>query len=274
MCERHSFCLTRNARVIDGLGLTDSHTEIMSMHGLTVDQQDRCNLYEWYPTVGWPDASYAYGLTVDRSVFETKTSHELAIERHLRRVYPTAQTWLEPDVIRWSELPLPNVNRVQRAFQLATSAQPLSVVGDDVVIGHVDRHLELIGCDVRLLKVVNASSVPSVVRCKVWRSAWSNSRNAFRKAYCADIRDSSAWWPEEMATMHAAHSRIPGSILDDRLISDSLRANACYSVDCAMVREDSENPFLPLAELAVMGAHLYGVTDDGTVYVWRKETDE
>jgi hypothetical protein len=36
-----------------------------------------------------------------------------------------------------------------------------------------------------------------------------------------------------------------------------------------MVRDDDENPFLPLAELATHGAYLYGVADDGTAYVWR-----
>jgi len=51
----------------------------------------------------------------------------------------------------------------------------------------------------------------------------------------------------------------------------SVRASVRDSVDCAMVRENDENPFLALSELAAKGVYLYGVADDGTAYVWRGE---
>ena len=96
MCERHSFCLTRAAKVLDGYGLTDSHTAIMAMHGLTTTQQDACNLYEWQPPKAWP-AEYAVGIKVDKEVFETKARHENAIERHpCWRATPTVPPGMRP----------------------------------------------------------------------------------------------------------------------------------------------------------------------------------
>ena len=93
MCERHSFCLTRAAKIIDGYGITDSHTAIMTMHGLTVEQQDKCNLYEWQPPLNWPDANWADGLTVDEAQFEPKAKATDAMERHLRSRYPDMAAW-------------------------------------------------------------------------------------------------------------------------------------------------------------------------------------
>ena len=67
-------------------------------------------------------------------------------------------------------------------------------------------------------------------------------------------------------------------ILDKRMIADigkrvwaGVRDSVWDSVFTSMVRDDAENPFLPLSELATQGAYLFGVTDDGTAYVWRGE---
>jgi hypothetical protein len=49
----------------------------------------------------------------------------------------------------------------------------------------------------------------------------------------------------------------------------SARASVWASVEYALVREDDDNPWLPLAELATHGVYLYGVDDDGTAYVSR-----
>ena len=222
MCERHSFCLTRAAKVLDGYGLTDSHTTILDMHGLTAAQHDACNLYEWQPPKLWPDASWADGLKVDKAVFETKQRHDQAAERHVRALYPDRAAWDAADVIRWSELPLPDADRVHRAYDLALRAAPLAIVDDATVLEHVNRHLAAMGCK-EAVKVVNATA-------SVCASVWDS--------VCDSVRDS-AW--------------------------DSVRD----SVWASMVRDDDENPFLPLAELATHGAYLYGVADDGTAYVWR-----
>ena len=56
-------------------------------------------------------------------------------------------------------------------------------------------------------------------------------------------------------------------------VRDSVRDSVWDSVRASMVRDDAANPWLPLAELATLGAYLYGVTDDGAAYVWRAETD-
>ena len=221
MCERHSFCLTRAAKVLDGYGLTDSHTTIMALHGLTTTQQDACNLYEWQPPKSWPEVSYVGGIKVDKETFVSKARHESAIERHLLARYPDRATWEAPDVIRWDALPLPDAERVHRAYDLALRAAPLGVVDDATVLEHVNRHLAMLGCK-EAVKIVNAASVWDSVRASVQASVWD-----------------SVW----------------------------------ASVRASMVRDDADNPWLPLAELATRGCYLYGVANDGTAYVWRKEAD-
>jgi len=229
MCERHSFCLTRAAKVLDGYGLTDSHTTIMALHGLTTTQQDACNLYEWQPPKSWPEVSYVGGIKVDKETFVSKARHESAIERHLLARYPDRATWEAPDVIRWDALPLPDAERVHRAYDLALRAAPLGVVDDATVLEHVNRHLAMLGCK-EAVKIVNAASVWDSVRASVQASGWASVR-------------------------------------------DSVRDSVWASVRASMVRDDADNPWLPLAELATRGCYLYGVANDGTAYVWRKEAD-
>ena len=99
MCKRHSFILTRSGKVLDGYGVTDSHTHIREIHGLK-HTDDTVNAYEWQPPQGWPEADYNLGLTKDNIVFETKSSHESAIERHLKSLYPTMDAWSAGDTFR------------------------------------------------------------------------------------------------------------------------------------------------------------------------------
>ena len=251
MCERHSFCVARGAKVLDGFGLTESHTAIMQMHGLSGKQHDTCNLYEWQPPKGWPDASYADGLRIDCESFETKQRHEDAIQRHVLARYPDRATWDAPDAIRWSELPLPDAERVQRAYELALRAAPLAWIADDEVLTHVNRHLAKLGCK-EAVKVASVASVWDSVRDSVWASVWASVRDSVRASVRDSVRDS-VW-----ASVWAS-------------VWDSVWASVWASAECAMVREDADNPWLPLAELATHGVYLYGVTDDGTAYVIRGE---
>ena len=99
MCHRHSFILTRAGKVHDGYGITDSHTFIREIAGLSAND-DTVNAYEWQPPNGWPDTDYNLGLTKDMTVFETKSSHESAIERHLKALYPTMEAWKAGDKFR------------------------------------------------------------------------------------------------------------------------------------------------------------------------------
>lgn len=92
MCKRHSFILTRAGKVLDGLGLTDSHTEIRELHGLH-HTNDSVNAYEWQPPPGWPETDWSEGLTKDTEVFVPKSSHLAAMERHLQTLYPTRAAW-------------------------------------------------------------------------------------------------------------------------------------------------------------------------------------
>ena len=246
MCKRHSFCLTKAGKVIDGLGLVDSHTSIMSLHGMASKQHDTCNLYEWQPPRGWPESSYADGLTVDKSVFETKARHEAAIERHLRRLYPTQAAWDAGDVIRWDDLPLPDVGRVRRAYDLAMRARTLAYVDDATVLEHVNMHLSMLPCSVRATSVVSVSSVFSV---------WDRVRDSVRDRVRDSVRD-----------------RVRDSVRD--IVWDGVWDGVWDSVDAAMVRDDDANPFIPLAEMAAHGAYLFGVTDDGIAYVWRTDDDK
>lgn len=230
MCKRHSFCLTTAGKVLDGCGLTESHTAIMDMHQLAAPEHDTCNLYEWQPPVGWPDANYATGLTVDKATFETRQRHEDAIARHLTRLYPTADSWTTPDAIRWSELPLPNSERVQMAYELALRARPLGTVDDGTVLTLVNLHLLRLGCGTSAIVVADVGRVWASVRESVEESVWESVGESVR---------------------------------------DSVWASVGESVHCSMVREDDDNPWLPLAELATHGVYLYSVSDDGVAYVWR-----
>ena len=92
MCHRHSFLLTRAGKVLDGVGITDSHNKIREIHGLK-HTDDTVNAYEWQPPQGWPEADWNLGLMKDLEVFETKSSHEAAMERHVRKLYPTMAAW-------------------------------------------------------------------------------------------------------------------------------------------------------------------------------------
>ena len=96
MCTRHSFILTKAGKVFWGLGVTDSHTSIRELCGLSAND-DTVNAYEWQPPPGWPDADWNLGLTKDSEVFETKSSHEAAMERHIKKLYPTMAAWNTPD---------------------------------------------------------------------------------------------------------------------------------------------------------------------------------
>ena len=291
MCKRHSFCLTKAGKVIDGLGLVDSHTSIMSLHGMASKQHDTCNLYEWQPPRGWPESSYADGLTVDKSVFETKARHEAAIERHLRRLYPTQAAWDAGDVIRWDDLPLPDVGRVRRAYDLAMRARTLAYVDDATVLEHVNMHLSMLPCSVRATSVVSVSSVrpsvrpsvrdsvrPSVrpsVRDSVWPSVWDSVRGSVRDSVRGSVWDS-VWdsvWPSVLDSVwDSVWPSVRDSVRDS--VWDSVWDSVRDSVDSAMVRDDDANPFIPLAEMAAHGAYLYGVTDDGIAYVWRTDDDK
>ncbi len=105
MCTRFSFILTRVGKnggpgeVLDGFGITHSHTAIRELHGMK-NTDDTVNAYEWQPPKGWPDADWMDGLTKDLEIFEPKKSHLSSMERHIRTVYPTMMEWDAPDVIR------------------------------------------------------------------------------------------------------------------------------------------------------------------------------
>ena len=96
MCGRHSFIVTRAGKVFHGLGLTDSHTTIREFAGLS-SEDDSVNSYEWQPPDGWPDADWMDGLTKDTEVWEPKKKHLLAMEGHIRRLYPSMDEWNTPD---------------------------------------------------------------------------------------------------------------------------------------------------------------------------------
>ena len=92
MCNRHSFILTRAGKVLDGIGITDSHTEIRELHGLK-NTDDTVNAYEWQPPKGWPDSDWEDGLTKDTEVFELKSSHLKAMGNHVKKLYPSMAEW-------------------------------------------------------------------------------------------------------------------------------------------------------------------------------------
>lgn len=116
MCTRHSFILTRAGKVLDGCGLTDSHTEIRELHGLK-NTDDTVNAYEWQPPAGWPEADWESGLTKDTEVFVPKSSHLDAIGRHVKKLYPTMTEWEAGDKLR----ALTEAERIEAAHAIAAS---------------------------------------------------------------------------------------------------------------------------------------------------------
>ena len=128
MCRRHSFILTRAGKVHDGLGLTDSHTTIRELAGL--DTNDSTTYaFEWQPPAGWPDADFNAGLTQDTApipAWEMKKKHLSAIERHLKKLYPSMDVWNAPDATPTSA-------------DLKALGWRLLVDGESVTLGRGDR---------------------------------------------------------------------------------------------------------------------------------------
>ena len=145
--------------------------------------------------------------------------------------------------MRWNDLPLPNAERVQRAYELALQAKPLAWLGDEMVLEHVNRHLTMLGSSIPATKVYSLWDSPWA---SVWDSRWDSLRDSLRTSVWGPVRDS--LWDSLWA---------------------SARDSVWDSVEYALVREDDDNPWLPLAELATHGVYLYGVDDDGTAYVSR-----
>ena len=98
MCNRHSFIVTRVGKVFDGCGITESHTTIKELAGLSAEN-DTVNAYEWQPPKGWPDADWEDGLMKDVEVFEVKSRHLNAMKHHVVSLYPDLATWDHPDKI-------------------------------------------------------------------------------------------------------------------------------------------------------------------------------
>ena len=248
MCNRHSFAVTKDGKVIDGCGLTDSHTRMLDMAGLTAKEHDAVNLYEWQPPKDWPRSSWLHGLTVDKQAFEPKSSHDKTARAHLLALYPTKAAWDAGDTIRWDYLDLPDVERVHRAYDLALRATPLAPVSDADVSYAVDEYLRRLGLDIRVTEVIALSSVWASVRASVWASVWASVEASVRASVWASVESSvraSVW--------------------------ASVEASVWASVEASFVTDDDVNVYLPLAELATKGAYLYGVTDEGVCYVIRGE---
>lgn len=98
MCERHSFLLLPDGRIVDGLGFTDSHTQIALMHGV---DEDVCNKYEARPTgfnIQEPDC---WRIRRDTEVFITTSENLGDIHQHLRCTYTSYAEWLKPDRLQF-----------------------------------------------------------------------------------------------------------------------------------------------------------------------------
>ena len=265
MCQRYSFVLSPAGKVLDGCGLPHSHTTILTMHGVASDRHGRYNLYEWQPPEGWPNANWADGLTKDREAFEPKVRAVAAMERRIKKLYPDLETWRAKDPIRWAELPLPNADRVQRAYDCALRAKPLAWVDDAAVLECVNRHLELLGGNIPAATVVaNAASA--------WDSAWAGVRASVWASVRASVWDS-AWASVWASAWASVWDRVWASVCDSVLASvwDNVLASVRDSVWAAMVLQDAKNPWLPLLDLAERGCYLYGVTDSGVAVICRKE---
>lgn len=274
MCHRHSFCLTRGGKVIDGCGLTDSHTAILNLHELKPEQHDACNLYEWQPPRGWPDANWADGLTVDKAQFEPRQRATDAMLRHVTTLYPDMAAWNGLDSIRWDKLPLPNVERVHGVYDLCLRSKPLAWVDDNIVLEHVNCHLGRLGCSVRAETVVNVASLRYGPQASLQDSLWASLRYSLWDSLRASLRYSpqaSLQYILWASLWDSLQDSLRDSLLDSLWDSlwDSLRDSLWDSLQAAMVLGDGKNPWLPLAELATHGAYLYGVADDGTAYILR-----
>ena len=92
MCKEFSFLVTRDGRILDGFGLTDSHSTIREIHGLGAND-DTTNAYEWQPPKGWPEADFIDGLVEDAEVFDLQSSHLTNMEHHVRSRYPDLPAW-------------------------------------------------------------------------------------------------------------------------------------------------------------------------------------
>jgi hypothetical protein len=101
MCNKYSFLLTRAGKILDGGGLTESHSEIATLHGV---DEDKCNRYEWQPPVVWPVCSnhphpfdkVMDGLFVDKEVFTPGASALKRIAAHLSERFPTHEAFATP----------------------------------------------------------------------------------------------------------------------------------------------------------------------------------
>ena len=88
-----------------------------------------------------------------------------------------------------------------------------------------------------------------------------------------DVKEVRFYTPKEWDSVRASvWDSVWASVWDS--VRDSVWASVWASVQCSLVRDDEQNPFLPLSELAALGVYLYGVADDGTAYVWRGESEE
>ena len=86
MCSKYAFLLTRAGKILDGGGLTDSHSTIATLHGV---DEDLVNRYEWQPPQNWPDADVLDGLATHEEFFTPDTSVLRRIAAHLTRKFPT-----------------------------------------------------------------------------------------------------------------------------------------------------------------------------------------
>jgi hypothetical protein len=129
MCKRHSFILTRAGKVHFGHGISDHHTVIREIAGMTAEN-DSVNSYEWQPPKGWPNADWLDGLTKDTEVFEPKKRHLSAMESHVRRTYPDMDSWNTPDAPRLFKAGLSVGGRLYlRGSSITTLPEGLSVGG-------------------------------------------------------------------------------------------------------------------------------------------------
>ena len=86
MCYKYSFLLTRAGQILDGEGITESHSEMATLHQVG---EDSCNKYEWQPPKDWPAAEVLDGLVKDAEVFVPKASALKRISTHLAAMFPT-----------------------------------------------------------------------------------------------------------------------------------------------------------------------------------------
>ena len=102
MCHKYSFVLTRSGEIFDGGGLTESHSEIASLHQV---DEDKANKYEWRPPKNWPDAEVLDGLVKDAETFELKASALKKIAGHLTARFPDQAAFEAATPIdeRWHE---------------------------------------------------------------------------------------------------------------------------------------------------------------------------